>query len=260
MKRVFLLSLPVMAALVFLLIWLQRTHQTDSKRPPLIVYLAPALRPAMDSIQYDYQKITDQPIELRYGASNDILVKLSLTGDTEPGDIFLPADDSYIEMAREKKLIDEVFPIARMRAVLLVSKGKTVTTWDDLLRDDLKIAIGNHDVTAIGKVTRDHLKKSGRWDQLEKRITVSTGTVTESANAVKLGSVDAAIIWDALAGQYPDETLVRLPELNDAIAQIQIATLTQSKHPAEALEFAKFVTSEAGLKQFRSAGYTVSER
>ena len=49
-----------------------------------------------------------------------MLGQVSLRPD---GDLFLPADDSYIRLAQAKDLIAEVIPLCRMRAVILTRAG-----------------------------------------------------------------------------------------------------------------------------------------
>src|SRR5262249_43018354 len=65
---------------------------------PLIVQCAAAVRVPMEAIKHDYEQETSQRIELRFGASETILTSLKLT---RQGDLFLPADDSYVEQAKQ---------------------------------------------------------------------------------------------------------------------------------------------------------------
>src|SRR5207237_10759123 len=117
-----------------------------------------------------------------------------------------PADDSYLQLAREEDLRAEVLPMARMNAVIAVKKGnpRKIASLDDLLKGENKLAQANPDAAAIGKLTREMLKDGGVWNQLKERTTTFTGTVNEAANAVAVGSVDAAIVWDVTVKQTAD--------------------------------------------------------
>src|SRR5262249_51173407 len=158
---------------------------------------------------------------------------------TEPADLFIPADDSYIHQARTLGLAAESVPIARVRAVLLLAKGnpKGIAAWGDLLRDGVRVAVPNPGA-AVGKLARQHLVAAGRWAALSPGV-VDTGTVTEAANATKAGTiapVDAAIVWDAVATgpAYQGQTILTVPELDGVEGRLEVAVLTQSRDPDHA--------------------------
>jgi molybdenum ABC transporter molybdate-binding protein len=210
----------------------------------------------------DYERETGQGVELRFGASEDILTKVRLPTPSEPGDVFVPADDSYVRQARGQGLVAESFPVARVRAVLLLAPGnpKNVTAWRDVLRADVRVAVPNPGA-AVGMLARTHLRASGKWAALEPRV-VDTGTVTEAANAAKAGGVDAAVVWDAVAHSpgYRGQTVLTAPELDGVEGRIEVATLTQSLRPDAARRFARYVAAaNRGLVHFRELRFTVAE-
>lgn len=255
-------SLVVLAVLAAGL-W-RREHQN---RPgpldrPLIVYAAPTSRLPLEAIAADYERETGQRVELRFGPSEDVLTKVRFPVPGDPADLFVPADDSYIRQARDLGLTAETIPIARTRAVLLLAKGnaKGIAAWADLLRDGVRVAVPNPGA-AVGKLAREHLTNTRRWTALEPRV-VDTGTVTEAANATKLGSADAAVVWDAVANApaYAGQTVLAVPELDGVTGRVEVAVLTQSRDPAAALRFARYATSaDHGLVHFRAFGFRVEE-
>jgi molybdenum ABC transporter molybdate-binding protein len=222
-----------------------------------VAYVAPAVRVPAEAIARDYEAETGRRVELRFGASEDILTKAGMVNPSDPADLFLPADESYIQMARERGLVAEQVPAATMRAVVLTAKGnpKGIAAWPDLLRDGVKVAVPNP-AAAVGKLTRDHLAATGRWAALLPHA-VDTGTVTEAANAARVGSVDAAMVWDAVAANYPGQEVLLLPELAGVTARVEVAVLSQSADPAAALRFARYATADRGLRHFRVAGFAV---
>jgi molybdate transport system substrate-binding protein len=232
--------------------WLSRGPAT------LVVHCAASLRPAAEEIARAYEQETGQTIELRFGGSQDLLSKIEIT---RQGDVFLPADEVYIDMARDKGLTGEVIPLARQRGVVLIRAGYpgTIASWDDLVAEGVKLAQANPDAAAIGKLTRDRLAPLGKWEPLAKRTVVFTGTVSEAANAVKLGTantVDAAVVWDTVAFQYHDLKSVRLPELDAVTARVRVAVLTTSTRPDDALRFARFLADrDKGLPVLRKHGF-----
>lgn len=247
-------SLVAFALIVAALYW--RTAEAPTGRA-LVVYVAPTSRLPMQASARDYETATGQRVELRFGPSEDILTK---AGMANPSDLFLPADESYVVLARERGLVGEQFPLAELRAVVLCATGnpKRIAAWPDLLRDGVKVAVPNPGA-AVGKVARAHLAANGRWWALQPHA-VDTGTVTEAANAAKVGSVDAAVVWDAVAVGYPGQKVLPLPELAGATARVEVAVLTQSPDPAAARRFARYLTApDGGLAHFRAARFRVIE-
>ncbi|VTU01948.1 molybdenum abc periplasmic molybdate-binding protein : Extracellular solute-binding protein family 1 OS=Chthoniobacter flavus Ellin428 GN=CfE428DRAFT_1997 PE=4 SV=1: SBP_bac_11 [Gemmataceae bacterium] len=254
------------AALVILgaaLAWRERDHRPGAgAAPPLIVYAAPTVRLALERAAADYERETGQSVELRFGASEDVLTRVRLPTPSEPADLFVPADDSYVRQAREQGFVAESFPVARVRAVLLLASGNTkkIETWADLLGADVRVAVPNPGA-AVGMLARTHLKASGRWAALEPRV-VDTGTVTEAANAAKAGGVDAAVVWDAVAHSpgYRGQAVLTVPELDGVEGRIEVATLLQSLRPAAARRFARYLSAaDRGLAHFRELQFTVAE-
>ncbi len=224
------------------------------------VFCAAALRPAMEATASTYEKENGTRVEFRFGNSESMLAAAELASDGD-GDLFLPADGGYVRTAEAKGLVAAAFPLATMRAVVVTRPGNPhhVAGFDDLLKADLKLGQATPDGAAVGKVTRDRLKSLGKWDALEARTHVFLGTVTEAATSVKLGSTDAAVVWDAVAFQFPDLAVVRLPELDGAVGRVELAVLKGSKDPAAARRFAEYVAGDGGRAAFRANGFEASK-
>jgi ABC-type molybdate transport system substrate-binding protein len=177
------------------------------------------------------------------------------------GDLYLAADESYTQRARQMGLVTEVIPVARIRPVIAVAQGNPtgIQSIEDLLRQDVRIALGNPDQAAIGKLTRRLLRDSGHWDQIEKHATergVFKPTVSEVANDIKLGSVDAGIIWDATTAQYSELQSISTPELTKGSSLVAIGVMARSNYPTAALRFARYLAArDRGLKNFRASGF-----
>lgn len=253
-------SLVVLAGLSAALWWRERANRPASPDRPLIVYVAPTSRLPMEAVAAGYERDTGRRVELRFGPSEDLLTKVRFPAPGEPADLFIPADDSYVRQARELGLATESLPLARVRAVVLLAKvnPKGVAAWSDLLRAGVTVAVPNPGA-AVGKLAREHLVRTQRWAALEPRV-VDTGTVTEAANATKIGSADAAIVWDAIANgpAYTGQTVLTLPELDGVTGRVEVAVLTQSRDPDAARAFARYATDpDTGLRHFRAAGFRV---
>jgi molybdate transport system substrate-binding protein len=252
-------SLVVLAALAAALVW-RGSAGTGSAPRPLIMYCAESGRVPMEAIAAEYEARTGHPVELRFGPSETLLTQVGLVNPSEPADLFLPADAYYIDQARARDLTAEVLPVADMRAVLLTAptNPKGIAAWSDLLREGIQVAVANPGA-AIGKLAREHLARTGKWLALAPHV-VDVGSVTQAATAAKIGSADAAIVWDAVAFNYPGQGVLELPELAGVTARVELAVLKQSADPAAALQLARYITDPArGLAHFRAAGFRVRE-
>jgi len=226
----------------------------------LTMYCAAGVRPAVEAIARQYEDEYGVHVRLEYGGSNTLLSRIEVS---QTGDIYLAADHSYTDRAREKGLVAETIPLATMRPVILVAGGnpKQINAIDDLLRDDVRVALGNPDQAAIGKKTRQLLEPSGQWQSLKSRVEdrgVFKPTVPEIANDVEIGSVDAAIVWDAVAALYPNLETVCTPELDAGAAEITLGVIATCDQPAAALRFCRYLAArDRGLEVFAEKGYDV---
>jgi molybdate transport system substrate-binding protein len=247
-----LATLLILGVIAGIGVWQLRKDRPES---PLVVYCAAALKPAMQIIVADYERDTGRPVELRFGNSEQILAQATLAGDA---DLLLPADDSYVKKVQTAGTATESFPLARMRVVVLTQAGnpKGIAGFSDLLKKDVRLGQANPDAAAIGKVTRDQLERANLWQPLHANTLVYQTTVTDAANAVKLGACDAAIVWDAVAANYPSLTVVKLPELDGAVGRVEIALLKSSPDPEAARRLVQFIHSDRGQAAFRTAGFT----
>ncbi len=225
----------------------------------LTLYCAAGVKPPVEQAAKQYADEYGVQIYLQYGGSGTLLSNLQIA---QKGDLYLAADDSYLELAAEKGLAVESIRLARLSPVIAVPEGnpKGVQSLDDLERSDLRVALANPEAAAIGRLMRDGLKDAGRWERLQKAAATMFPTVTEIANALRIGSADAGVIWDATANQYPQLETVDDPELEPLENRISIGVLSFSERPTEALRFARYLSARGkGLPHFTQHGYAAVE-
>lgn len=226
----------------------------DNSQTTLVMFCAAGMKQPVTEIAEQYEAETGVKVQLQFAGSGTLLSSLEVA----PGDIYLAADSSYTELAREKGLVAETMLVAYMRAGFGVPKGnpKGLANLADVQRDDLRIGIGNPDAASVGKFTKKVLTEEGLWEGFEPEVQFPT--VNELANAIKLDTVDAAILWDAVARQYPEIDFVNLSELEKRKKDITIGVLTKSTQPTEALKFCRYLTArDKGLPIFEKDGYEI---
>ena len=221
----------------------------------LSFYCAAGMKPPVEEIAQDYEERYGVRVEIQYGGSGTLLSTLTLLKE---GDLYLAADDSYIVQAREEGLVAEALDVAVMRPVIAVARGnpKGVRGVADLLRGDVAVGFANPEAAAVGRTSRELLEREGTWEILEQRAKVLKPTVNDLANDLKIGAIDAAVIWDATAAQYEEIEAVRVPLFDVAARHVTVGIVTASEHPTEALRFARFLTArDEGLGYFEKHGY-----
>jgi len=256
-------GVSLLVVLGWMLYSMGRTAPSADTTPGgLMMYCAAGQRLVVEEIAADYKRQFGEEIQIQAGGTQSLLAQIELT---KTGDLFLAADDQFIDLARKKGLIEETIPVATQVPVIAVRKGnpKQIKSIQDLLRKDVKVALGNPDQAAIGDLTRRLLKKSGQWDALEQHITdqgVFQSTVNEAANSVQLGASDAAVVWDNTLDRYPTLETVHVPELDAGLAHVTLAVLKSSRRPTSALKFARYLTAaDKGLEVFKKHGFKVVE-
>jgi len=254
-------SAVAIAALVFLLVGPPGTRHPQDSQPPLVFYCAAGVNPPVAEVVKDYQEQLGVTVSVQYGGSGTLLSNLRVA---QTGDLYLAADASYIEIARAQGLIAETIPLAIQRPVIVAAKGnpRKIQSAKDLLREDVRVALGNPDAASIGKQTEAAMSKAGLWESLQRAVQsrgVFKPTVNDVANDVKIGTVDAGVVWDAVARQYPQlEIVAPLTEDPNFAMEITVAVLRSSRWPTEALRFARYLSArDKGLEVFRRHHYTV---
>jgi len=233
-------------------------NRAESEQEPLVIFCAASNRAVMESIRSQYEKEYQRSIQIQYGASQTLLSSIEVSGI---GDLYLPADDSFIELGNNKGLISEVFPLATMNGVVVVRRGnpKNVRSFSDLLRPEIRLVQASPESSAIGKRTKKVLSEKKLWAPLEVATIAFRTTVTDVANDLVIQSADAGIVYDAILKSYPDLESIQLPELNEIVSKVSLGVLSNSKQPQASLHFARYVAAiDRGLMHYQEQGFQVA--
>ena len=229
-------------------------NPAPAAKAPLVVYCAAGIRKPLEAAAAAFEVECGTPVHFQFGGSSTLLSQLRVA---KAGDLFIAADAETMQTARGLGFTQEILPFARLTPVVAVRSGnpKSVATFDDLLRPEVRLALTNPETASIGKTVR--AAAGPRWEPLLAKATVMKPTVTEIAADLSLGAVDAAILWDALPSQFSGMEAVHLPELDATPESAAAGVLTSSSQPAVALQFARFLAApEKGCELLKSAGFT----
>jgi molybdenum ABC transporter molybdate-binding protein len=233
----------------------------------LALYCAAGLRFPAEEIARMYEQEYRIAVEIQFGGSDTLLNQIEVN-KFDTGDLYLAADDWYADEARQRGLAAETIPVAHQGLVIVVRQDspKQIAGIRDLLAADVRVALANPDQAAIGRAAKRALEQvpldgGTLWSRLEQHVTkhgVFKPTVNEVASDVKIGSVDAGIVWDATVRMpaYRDELhAISVPELEHETDLVSICVLNSSRQPTAALKFARYLSArDRGLPVFEQHG------
>lgn len=257
-------GIALLALLFGGLAWLSKLSDRGQYAEELVLYCAAGIQGPMEAIIEDYKAYYQQThgapihVEVHYAGSGTLLSRLQVARE---GDLFLAGDESYLERGREQGTVLETIPLATMTPVIVLSEKAEgqIESLDDLMEGNIRYAIGVPDGTAIGTATKSALESMGRWPEFQSKATVVKPTVSDLANDVRLGAVDAAIVWNTTATLH-GLAYVTDPRLDEESAGVGIGVLEASRQPTAALHFARFIGApEKGLARFTEYGFDVVE-
>ena len=155
-------SLIVLFSLLLLL--MRKPHLGSIKQDgesELFVYCAAGMRVPVENVAAKYQEEFGVSVRLQYGGSNSLLSQIEVG---KVGDLYLAADESYLQIAKRKGFVAESFPIAQMRPVIVVppENPKQVQDVQDLVRADVRVSLADPHQAAVGKLVQESLLLSDR--------------------------------------------------------------------------------------------------
>lgn len=229
-------SLILVGVMLFALVRHDRQIQSSER---LLVYCAATHREAMDEVRRDYENKTGRVVDLQYGPSQTLLSNLVLS---RQGDLYIPADSLFLQLAEQQALIREQCLLASMETVVLVQSGnpQSITSFHDLLREDVRLVLANDESAAIGRRLRTSLS-SKQWMSLRNAARGLRGTVTEAANDVAIGAADATIVYDVVGRRYATLEVLRLEELAKIRSDVAAGVLRWTRNPEGCQTFLRYL-------------------
>lgn len=253
----------IVIAGVLLLVTLGGCDRKDggsSATMELLLYCGAGISPPVDELvnvffaEYGVKVVPD------YAGSEVLLSKIKLSGR---GDLYMPGDSYYVGQAEKAGLILSRRPVSYWVPTILVQKGnpKNIRRLQDLLKPGVRVGLGDPNACAIGRTTWQMLAKSGitRKD-LEDNLLFQSLTVNELGMQIQARSLDAVIVWDAMAlyySQYGDQAPI--PLADNVVSTVDVGVLKFTKDQESAERFAAFLTSEKGRAIFARQNYTTEK-
>lgn len=250
-SRLFRLFIAVPVLTLYLFSCSPNTSTTDS----LTVYCGAGLNKAASEIGALFEKEHGVSIHYNFAGSHTLLSQLEIVNK---GDVFIPGEDYYMDIATKKGLVENPVPVAFHIPVIAVPKGnpKQINSLEDMAKPRVRIGLGDPKAAAIGKTAVEILKKNDLEPQVLKNVVTLTATVNELTVYVALNQVDAVITWEdnALAAAAKMDTVL-IPENRNMVKTIPAAVLSRSNQKKQSQRFIDFLLSPRAKEIFKKHGF-----
>ncbi len=239
----------------------------------LLCYVGGTMRPAVEELLRIYEEKTGQKVELDYGDSGTNLIKVEMR---RWGDLYV-AHDPFLAPLMNKGLGTQGWTVAAISPVIVVPKGnpKGITGAADLARPGLRLGLTDPEYSTLGHICPVIFDKVGLRAEIEANVDTNMRMGGQVANAVAVGNLDAAIVWNAVAHLRADKldtvdiappflpdpdvdvvTSATFGEVDMSYIKVFIATLESSRHPRAARACAEFIASPEGKAVFARYGFS----
>ena len=237
-------------------------HSEDGKpagkQAEILIFVGAGIRPPVAELAEAFGQENSVSVVPDYAGSEVLMSKIRLA---RRGDIYMPGDKHYVDQAAEAGMILSQEPVCYFVPTLLVQKGnpKGIRGLADLVKPGIKLGLGDERTCAIGRKCRKIFEKNNiPWADVEKNLKFQSMTVNELGMQIQARSLDAVIVWDAVAqyyAQHGDE--VPIPKEQNVISTVDAGILKFSRNKGLAEKFIELARSERGREIFRRHGYRV---
>ncbi len=229
-----------------------------AKKPELMVFVGAGIRPPVDELAQVFGQERGVQVLLDYAGSEVLINKIKLG---KSGDVYMPGDKHYVDQAADEGMIVSQTAVCYFVPTILVRKGnpKKIAGLADLLKPGVRLGLGDARACAIGRKSQGIFEKNGiAWSDVEKNLEYQSLTVNELGMQIQAGSLDAVIVWDAVAVTYARHgDQVPIPADENIISTVDAGVLAFSQQPELAKQFIDLAKSDRGRDIFKRNGYRV---
>ncbi len=220
----------------------------------VFIYCGAGLKPAMDEIAVMFEKKYGVSVEITYGGIGAIASQFF---STKIGDVFIVPDPLYFNKLRDEGYVKYFEKILVFKPVIAFKSGnsKHIKSLMDLLRDDVKVGLGDPRIPAIGRAAKQVLENAGIVNEVFNKTIVYTSTVNELATYIKANAIDAAIVWKAVAIAYGLE-YIEIDEKYNVEYPVYAVVLTTTNNEKASLDFINFLKSDEARNIFIKKGFS----
>ncbi len=241
------------------LVFLERAR-AQSEAPPLTVFAAASLKEALDALNAAWAALGNAPARLVLAASG-VLARQVEQG--APADLFLSADDVWMDWAQTRNLIrpETRRLLAGNRLVVIApspsARRLTIAPGIDAaaFHANGKLAIGDPKAVPAGAYAKAALERLDLWDRLQARL-VMVENVRMALVLVARGEAETGIVYASDALAEPKVAVIgTIPSEYHPPIRYPAALVSTSKHP-QAPAFLAFLASPPAQAILSRFGFT----
>ncbi len=229
----------------------------SEQKKVLLAYAAAGTRWALEEIAeaYNRQETADQ-VEVRFvfNSTGRLLSQIELSGE---GDIYISADNFFMEKAVLKGLVTEYEHAALFVPAIIVPQGNPqgIGEIQDLARPGLRVILCEESA-AMGRAAERILKDNGLFESVSENVTARVATAPQVALNIALGQGDAGITGRNSVGEMQDKVeVIAIPPGQNSPTKISVGVLESTANPEQARNFMQFILSPAGQAIFVEHGF-----
>ncbi|MET7468067.1 molybdate ABC transporter substrate-binding protein [Micromonospora sp. NPDC005222] len=218
---------------------------------PVTVFAAASLTESFTTLGKEYQAAhPGSTVRFNFGGSSGLATQIT---QGAPADVFAAASPATMKTVTDAgDAAGEPAVLVRNQLVVAVPRGNPARVGGlaDLARPGVKVALCAEQVPC-GAAARTALDAAG------VRLTPATleQDVKGALAKLRLGEVDAALVYRTDVRAAPGLDAVEFPESARAVNDYPIVVLCAAGNPAGARAFVDFVRSDAGLAVLTAAGF-----
>jgi len=191
----------------------------------VLILCGGSMREAIEQVVERYKKVSTDSVLISFGDSSEFTVQLQRT---QKGDI-LVCHDPFMPWAMDLGLIEQSANVARLGIVIVVPRNnpKGIREFKDLGQAGLRLGLSDPKYSTAGQIEVEILKKVDFGPAIQKNILLETRGHQALCTDVQIGSLDAAIVWNAVAHQWSDKLLI-IPIPTDDLSAIHLEPYKKS--------------------------------
>lgn len=204
----------------------------------------------------------NRPLQLNYLCKSSGLLAKGLRGGALSADIFVSADQEWMDFAVENGLVERERVFSPWGNVLVVAVPKASPMrrleWADLASDKVEtILIGDPSNAPFGRHAKEALESSGLWGRVRHKIQTRKNVELLAESLTVAGPGVVGILFGTnLTGQL--RSLFSVTSSLHSPIRYHVAPLKSAARRPEVEDFLKFLRSRSAREVFREAGFDLT--
>ncbi len=221
---------------------------------------ASSLTFVLEEIVDQFQKETGHKIKISFASSGTLTRQIE---QGAPFELFLSADESYIERLHQQKLTHdrgELYAYGQL-AIVVPNKQKASMANLSMIAEAVDeksikhLSIPNPELAPYGKIAKQALERAELWDKVSPILIIGENA-SQAAMFMSTGSVDAALLPHSLAMVLQKKNISHLQLVSEDLYDPLNHRMVLLKHPGKLVQaFYNYLLHPETQKKFHDHGF-----